>query len=113
MHRHHCHPMEVNDERIRLLAGKCKAWEVEEDLLLVETADREWREGMMRKDHIVAISPFFPHRSSEALRKRLQGLKWGPPGTSREERDTACTSVALEGHATGDLFPCRFRLPWA
>lgn len=89
MHRHHCHPREVNEERIRLLERKRKAWGTEEDLLLIETADREWKEGMRKKDHIVAISPFFPHRSSEALRKRLQGLKWGPLETSRKEGDMA------------------------
>ncbi|CAM4574444.1 unnamed protein product [Leuciscus chuanchicus] len=102
MHRHHCHPLEVNEERIRLLKTKRKAWDEDEDLMLYEIADREWKESMMKKDHLIVLSALLPHRSKEALRKRLQGLKWEPPGTIREVMITASTSASLEMGAAGD-----------
>lgn len=102
MHRHHRHPLEVNEERIRLLKTKRKAWDEDEDLMLYEIVDREWKEGMMKKDDLIMVSAFLPHRSKEALRKRLQGLKWEPLGTIREVMNTASTSASLEMGAAGD-----------
>ncbi len=84
MHRYHRHPVEVNQERIVEFQGKRKGWTSEEDETLRAKADSSWRQGMMKKDHLTHLHVTFPHRTTEALKKRLQILKWTPPKTSME-----------------------------
>ncbi len=82
MHRYHRHPVEVNQERI----VEFHKWNLTsgEDETLRAKADSSWRQGMRRKDHLTHLHVTFPHRTIEALKKRLQILKWTPPKTSVE-----------------------------
>lgn len=84
MHWYHRHPVEVNHERIVELQGRRKGWTSGEDAILRTKADSSWRQGMRRKDHLTHLHVTFPHRTIEALKKRLQILKWKPPETSME-----------------------------
>ncbi len=84
MYRHHRHPVEINQERITVLHGRRKGWTSGEDEELRVRADSIWREGMRKKDHLTHLHVTFPHRTVEALKKRLQFLKWTRPETSME-----------------------------
>ncbi len=86
MHRHHRHPVEVNQERITVLQGRRKGWSNEEDNELRAKADSIWRVGMKKKDLLIHLHVTFPHRTLEALKKRLQLLKWTCTVTSREHQ---------------------------
>ncbi len=86
MHRHHRHPVEVNQERITVLQGRRKGWSNGEDNELRAKADSIWRVGMKKKDLLTHLHVTFPHRTLEALKKRLQLLKWTCTVTSREHQ---------------------------
>ncbi len=86
MHRHHRHPVEVNQERITVLQGRRKGWSNGEDAELRAKADSTWRDGMKKKDLLTHLHVTVPHRTLEALKKRLQLLKWTCTVTSREHQ---------------------------
>ncbi len=78
MHRHHRHPEEVNEERFELLQKKRRIWSKEEDEHLLGMVNDEWREGMLKKDHLALLQVNFTHRSINSIKKRLQHLGWTP-----------------------------------
>ncbi len=86
MHRYHRHPVEVNQERITVLQGRRKGWSNGEDDDLRAKADSIWRIGMKKKDLLTHLHVTFPHRTLEALKKRLQHLKWTCTLTPRERQ---------------------------
>ncbi|KAK9960359.1 hypothetical protein ABG768_008220 [Culter alburnus] len=88
MHRHHQHQEEVINERIALLQGKRRNWNTLADELLISTANKEWKEDMVKREHLKALQLTFPYRSSEALKKRLQLLNWKPPAAIQLPPDT-------------------------
>ncbi|ROL43077.1 hypothetical protein DPX16_9153 [Anabarilius grahami] len=88
MLRHHQHQEEFNNKRIALLQGKQRNWNTLEDELLISTANKEWKEDMLKREHLKALQLTFPHCSSEALKKRLQLLNWKPPAAIQLSPDT-------------------------
>ncbi|MGL5294697.1 MAG: RNA-directed DNA polymerase [Aeromonas sp.] len=72
------HPKEVNDERITLKAGRRKIWTERDEDLLSTTANQIWREGMRKATLYQHLQDLFPHRSTEAIKRRLLFLKWQP-----------------------------------
>lgn len=88
MHRHHQHQEEVINERIALMQGKRRNWNTLADELLISTVNKEWKEDMVKREHLKALQLTFPYRSSEALKKRLQLLNWKPPAAIQLPPDT-------------------------
>lgn len=82
MHRFHVHPEEVNSERQRRHAQRKKSpWTDEEDLHLLELAAENWDESQPKKTLLAKLHHLIPSRSMEAIKKRLQHLKWTRPAT--------------------------------
>lgn len=59
-----------------LTSGRSKIWSAEEDRDLLKQAGMRWKAGMLKKELVKALGETFKHRSAEAIRKRLQKLKW-------------------------------------
>lgn len=88
MHRHHQHQEEVNNKIIALLQGKQRNWNTLEDELMISTANKEWKEDMLKREQLKALQLTFPHCSSEALKKRLKLLNCKPPAAIQLPPDT-------------------------
>ncbi len=86
MHRHHQHQEEVNEERVILLQKKRRLWSKAEDEKLMDLANEEWTEGMLKKDHLALLQAFFSHRTTDGLKKRLQHLGWRPSQVPLQEQ---------------------------
>ncbi len=86
MHRHHQHQEEVNEERVKLLQKKRRLWSKAEDGKLVDMANEEWTEGMLKKDHLALLQANFSHRSTDGIKKRLQHLGWMPSQVPLQEQ---------------------------
>lgn len=78
MHRHHRHPLEVNEERIAIKASRRKMWTTSEDTLLVGSANRTWHDGMTKGALYNHLHTIFPQRSEEAIKRRLRIVEWQP-----------------------------------
>ncbi len=68
----------MNEERVELLQKKRRLWSKAEDGKLVDMANEEWTEGMLKKDHLALLQANFSHRSTDGIKKRLQHLGWRP-----------------------------------
>lgn len=103
---HHRHPETVNTERVEAFAQRRRNWIEEEDELLRNLADTIWREEMTKKDLYEALHRSLPQRSQEAIKKRLQLLKWKPGAAANptpQERNEGArleVLVAREGGPT-------------
>lgn len=82
MHRHHRHPLELNEDRLATLAARRLNWTPEDDASLVFRANQIWAPTTTKKDLVQRLREFFPTRSAEAIRKRLQLIKWTPSACS-------------------------------
>lgn len=73
-----------------------KFWTQEEDQELLEKAGRAWRGGMLKKDLVASLQPFFAQRSLEAIRKIIQKLGWPSKETPKEvERSGEAVSTNI------------------
>lgn len=81
MHRYHQHALELNQERIVGLQSKWRGWTEMEDSELRKHADFLWEVGIL-KNLLILLHGLFQHRSTEALKKRLQIIKWEPQETN-------------------------------
>ncbi|KAL7975812.1 hypothetical protein Chor_008348 [Crotalus horridus] len=105
MHRFHCHPAEVNAERLATLPTKKLVWTQEEMDGLLRHANGAWKEGMSKTQIFTSLMPHFPGRSAEAIKKRLQSLKWAPPRANPERNSQPL-------HATsGNVAPATLPTP--
>ncbi|KAG8139546.1 hypothetical protein E2320_002312 [Naja naja] len=77
-HRRHCQPVEVNIECIAALPTKCLKWSQEDDEALCRHSHHLWETGMLKKELYTLLLLHFPGRSQEAIKKRLQTIKWVP-----------------------------------
>lgn len=81
-HRRHAHPAEVNLARAQQVGSRRGPWSVRDDEALVRLANTHYVSGMLRKDLCLILATFFEGRSVEAIRKRLQHVRWSPPGSA-------------------------------
>lgn len=58
-------------------------WTHKEEDLLRAAADLAWEEGMTKKDLASRVKTNLPHRSMEAIKKRLINIQWTPPAGPR------------------------------
>lgn len=86
MHKHHRHPKDVNERRVQEVEGKARRiWSRGEDEHLLETV-KELSEGAhLKSDLYQALSKRMIGRSAEAVKKRLQKLKWSRSTTSNDD----------------------------
>lgn len=85
MHKHHRHPTEVNDQRLREMPTSGKIWSRSDDSRLLRKAHSLWNNNMSRKELYGLLHSSFPNRSAEAIKKRLQNLEWKPDMTVESE----------------------------
>ncbi|KAG8145362.1 hypothetical protein E2320_011913 [Naja naja] len=79
MHRRHCQPVEVNIECVAALPSKRLKWSREDDEALRRHSDHLWKTGILKKELYTLLLPHFPGCLQEAVKKRLQTIKWLPP----------------------------------
>ncbi len=72
-------------------------WTKGEDDELEKQASRLWKPNMLKKNLAEALSTVTKGRSMEAIRKRLQKLKWVPPGPTSVSGSPAMTPVEGTG----------------
>lgn len=82
------------------IAGRSKVWTEEEDRELLKQAGMRWRAGMLKKNLVNDLSGVFKHRSAEAIRKRLQKLKWPTPQKAGVEVLTVAEDPPQANHST-------------
>lgn len=105
MHRFHRHPAEINAERLASVPSKKLQWTQEEETGLLRHATQAWKKGMAKTQIFAALMPHFPGRTVEAIKKRLQSLKWVPPHDSPERNSQPL-------HATsGNVAPATLPTP--
>ncbi len=86
MHSHHQHQEEVNEEIVELLQKKRRLWSKAEDGKLLDMANEEWTEGMLKKDHLALLQANFSHRAIDGIKKRMQHLGWMPSQVPQQEK---------------------------
>lgn len=105
MHRSHRHQAEVNAERLASLPTRKLVWTQEEEAGLLRHATQAWKKGMAKTQIFATLLPHFPGRSVEAIKKRLQSLKWVPP------RDTPERNSQPLNATSGNVAPATLPAP--
>lgn len=112
MHRFHRHQAEINAERLASLPTKRRVWTQEEEGALLRHASQAWKKGMTKTQIFASLLPSFPDRSLEAIKKRLQSLKWVPPRDSPERDNPERNSLSQPLNATsGNVAPATLPSP--
>ena len=90
-HKARTHPAELNSERASAYTGRKTRWSKPEDEALLRHAAECLGTCSSQRELYTALMAFFPTRSQEAIKKRLQLLGWKPSSSgSAPQGESEC-----------------------
>ncbi|TPP50546.1 hypothetical protein FGIG_00035, partial [Fasciola gigantica] len=90
----------VNEGRVASVASPTRrgTWSTRDDESLLRLADSIYQLGMLCKDLRATLTGFFDGRPAEAIKKRLQHLRWSPPASIKLVEECEASSSMDDQH---------------